>query len=135
VSLASALGTNLGSLFKQRGAAKAPPIRVRHPLRSAGDLFGSKWFAIGWIVSLAAWVFHVGALSLAPLSMVQAVLSGGLVFPGRAGQRWFGLRLGPREWVGLTITAAGLVLIELTGSGQGSHHYMLILTTRTDKVR
>ena len=55
-------------------------MRMRHPLRSAGDLFGSKWFAIGWIVSLAAWVFHVRALSLAPLSTVQAVLfSAGLV--------------------------------------------------------
>jgi len=103
---------------------------VRHPLRSAGDLFGSKWFVIGWIVSLAAWVLHVGALSIAPLSMVQAVLSGGLVFLAVLAERWFGLRLGPRQWVGLTITAAGLVLIGLTGSGQGSHHYMLILTTR-----
>src|SRR5689334_14086661 len=33
LSLASALGTNLGALFKQRGATLAPPIRVRHPLR------------------------------------------------------------------------------------------------------
>jgi len=125
LSLASALGTNLGSLFKQRGAALAPPIRVRHPLRSAGDLFGSKWFAVGWIVSLGAWVLHVGALSLAPLSTVQAVLSGGLVFLAVLAERWFGFQLGPRQWVGLTITAAGLVLIGLTGTAQGSPHYSL----------
>lgn len=125
LALASALGTNLGSLFKQRGAALAPPIRVRHPLRSAGDLFGSKWFAVGWVVSLGAWVLHVGALSLAPLSTVQAVLSGGLVFLAVLAERWFGFHLGPRQWVGLTITAAGLVLIGLTSTAQGSHHYSL----------
>jgi drug/metabolite transporter (DMT)-like permease len=111
LSLASALGTNLGALFKQRGATLAPPIRVRHPLRSAGELFGSKWFAIGWVVSLAAWMLHVGALSVAPLSTVQAVLSGGLVFLAVLAERWFGFHLGPRQWVGLTITAAGLMLI------------------------
>jgi drug/metabolite transporter (DMT)-like permease len=122
LSLASALGTNLGSLFKQRGAALAPPIRVRHPLTSALDLFRSRWFAIGWLVSLAAWAFHVGALSLAPLSTVQAVLSGGLVFLAVLAERWFGFHLGPRQWAGLTITAAGLVIIGLTGTGQGAHH-------------
>lgn len=84
---------------------------MRHPLRSAGELFGSKWFAIGWVVSLAAWMLHVGALSVAPLSTVQAVLSGGLVFLAVLAERWFGFHLGPRQWVGLTITAAGLMLI------------------------
>jgi drug/metabolite transporter (DMT)-like permease len=125
LSLASALGTNLGFLFKQRGAVLAPPIRARHPLRSASELFRSKWFAVGWIVSLAAWGLHVGALSLAPLSTVQAVLSGGLVFLAVFAERWFGFRLGARQWAGLSITAAGLVIIGLTGSGQGAHHYSL----------
>jgi hypothetical protein len=31
-------------------------------------------------VAVGAWVLHVGGLALAPLSIVQAVLSGGLVF-------------------------------------------------------
>ena len=35
---------------------------------------------VGWMVAIVAWGLHVGALSLAPLSIVQAVLSGGLVF-------------------------------------------------------
>jgi hypothetical protein len=80
LALASAVGTNVAFLFKHRGAVLAPPIRVRHPLRSATDLFSSRWFAVGWIVAILAWGLHVGALSLAPLSVVQAVLSGGLVF-------------------------------------------------------
>jgi drug/metabolite transporter (DMT)-like permease len=118
LSLASALATNLGFLFKQRGAVRARPITTRHPLRSAGDLFRSRWFAVGWGVSLGAWVLHVGALSLAPLSVVQAVLSGGMVFLAVFAERFFGFHLGRRQWAGLTITAVGLAMIALTGISQ-----------------
>jgi hypothetical protein len=54
----------------------APPVDARHPLRSAA-LFRSKWFAVGWLVAVLAWLLNVGALALAPLSIVQAVLSAG----------------------------------------------------------
>jgi drug/metabolite transporter (DMT)-like permease len=117
LALASAVGTNVAFLFKHRGAVLAPPIRVRHPLRSATDLFSSRWFAVGWMVAILAWGMHVGALSLAPLSIVQAVLSGGLVFLAVFAERYFGFRLGRRQWVGVTITAAGLLVIGLTGGG------------------
>jgi drug/metabolite transporter (DMT)-like permease len=117
LALSSAVATNLAFLFKHRGAVLAPPIRVRHPLRSAAGLFRSKWFAVGWAVAIVAWFLHVGALSLAPLSIVQAVLSGGLVFLAVFAERFFGFQLGRRQWVGLTITAAGLVVIGLTGAG------------------
>jgi drug/metabolite transporter (DMT)-like permease len=122
LALASALGTNVAFLFKQRGAVLAPPIRVRHPLRSAAGLFRSRWFAIGWIAAILAWGLHVGALSLAPLSIVQAVLSGGLVFLAVFAERFFGFHLGRRQWVGVTITAAGLVVIGLTGGGANRPH-------------
>jgi hypothetical protein len=62
-ALVCALGTNLSSLFKARGAAALPrPVQVRHPLRSAADLFRSRWFAIGWIIALLAWGLHIEAL-------------------------------------------------------------------------
>jgi drug/metabolite transporter (DMT)-like permease len=117
LALASALATNLGFLFKHRGAVLAPPVRVRHLLRSAAGLFGSRWFLVGWIVAVVAWGLHVAALSLAPLSVVQAVLSGGLVFLAVLAERFFGFRLGRRQWVGVTITAVGLAVIGLTGGG------------------
>jgi drug/metabolite transporter (DMT)-like permease len=60
---------------------------------------------------------HVGALALAPLSIVQAVLSGGLVFLAVLAERFFGFHLGRRQWVGVTITAAGLAVIGLTSGG------------------
>jgi drug/metabolite transporter (DMT)-like permease len=117
LALASAVATNLAFLFKQRGAVVAPPIEVRHLVRSAAGLFRSRWFLVGWAVAVVAWGLHVGALSLAPLSIVQAVLSGGLVFLAVFAERFFGFHLGRRQWIGVTITAAGLVVIGLTGGG------------------
>jgi drug/metabolite transporter (DMT)-like permease len=120
LALACALATNVAFLFKHRGAVLASPVHVRHPLQSAAGLFRSKWFTVGWVTALGAWGFHVAALALAPLSIVQAVLSGGLVFLAVLAERFFGFHLGRRQWIGLTITAAGLVVIGLTsGSDPG----------------
>jgi drug/metabolite transporter (DMT)-like permease len=119
-ALVSALGTNLSGLFKARGAvAIARPIQVRRPVRSAADLFRSRWFAVGWIVALFAWGLHIEALALAPLSTVQAILSGGLVFLAVLAERFFGFHLGRRQWAGMTLTAAGLAVIGLTSTAEG----------------
>ena len=118
LALACALATNIAFLFKHRGAALAPPVRVRFPLRSAADLFRSRWFTLGWLVAIGAWVLHVAALALAPLSIVQAVLSGGLVFLAVLAERYFGFDLGRRQWIGLVVTSAGLVVIGLTSGSQ-----------------
>jgi drug/metabolite transporter (DMT)-like permease len=117
LALACALATNLAFLFKYRGAVLVDPIDARRPLRSAASLFRSRWFAVGWLIAILAWVLHVGALALAPLSIVQAVLSGGLVFLAVLAERFFDFRLGQWQWFGVTITAAGLAIIGLTGGG------------------
>jgi len=122
LALLSALVTNLSFLLKHRGACAAPPVTMRHPLRSAAALFRSKWFAIGWAVAVAAWFLHVGALALAPLSMVQAVLSGGLVFLTVMAERYFGCSLGARQWIGVGLTALGLVLLTITLPASGGDH-------------
>ena len=127
LALGSALVTNIAFLFKQRGALLAPPVRARQPLRSAADLFRSRWFSLGWGVAVVAWGLHVGALALAPLSIVQAVLSGGLVLLAVLAERYFGYRLGRRQWAGVIITAAGLAVIAITGGAHTSavRHYSL----------
>ena len=127
LALGSALGTNVAFLFKQRGAVLAPPVQGRHPLRSAVGLFRSRWFALGWAVAVAAWGLHVGALALAPLSVVQAVLSGGLVFLAVLAERYFGFHVGRRQWTGVILTAFGLAVIAVTGGSHTSalRHYSL----------
>jgi drug/metabolite transporter (DMT)-like permease len=119
-ALACALATNAGFLLKHRGALIAPAVTARHPLRSAVDLFRSRWWTIGWLVALGAWLLHIGALALAPLSIVQAVLSGGLVFLAVLAERYFGFELERRQWTGLVVTSAGLAVIGLTSGGHST---------------
>ena len=114
LALLCAFATNLGFLYKHRGACAAPAVDVRHPIRSARALFRSRWFAIGMLVALGAWVLHVAALAMAPLSLVQAVISGGLVFLTVLADRFFGCKVGPRQWAGVGLTALGLCLLAAT---------------------
>jgi len=122
LALACAIATQLGFLYKHRGANEAPSVNVRHPLRSAKSLFGSKWFSVGMAIALGAWLFHVAALALAPLSVVQAVLSTGVVILAVLADRIFGFEVGARQWAGVAMTACGLVLLIVTlPSAHGSH--------------
>ncbi len=122
LSLLCAFATNVGFLLKHRGACAAPDVSLRHPLTSAVGLFRSKWFAVGMLVALVAWSLHVTALALAPLSLVQAVISGGLVFLTVLAERFFGFTVGTRQWVGVGLTALGLVLLAATlPHGGGAH--------------
>jgi hypothetical protein len=114
LALACALTTNVGFLFKHRGACQAPAVDIRHPLRSAKELFSCKLFAVGMLIASAAWVFHVAAMSVAPLSLVQSVLAGGVVLLAVMAERTFGLGISRRQWVGITLTAVGLVMLGLS---------------------
>src|SRR3954449_12041212 len=122
LALLCALATNLGFLFKHRGACAAPDVNMRHPVKSAAGLFRSKWFAVGMLVAVGAWLFHVAAMALAPLSLVQAVISGGLVFLTVLAERFFGFSVGRRQWLGVGLTALGLSLLAVTLPSTGGSH-------------
>jgi drug/metabolite transporter (DMT)-like permease len=122
IALACAFATNLGFLYKYRGANDAPMVSMAHPWRSAADLFRSKWFAIGMAVAVGAWGLHVAAMAMAPMSVVQAVLSGGVVLVAVMAERLFGYSVGPRQWWGVALTAAGLVLLGVTLPATNSAH-------------
>ena len=79
LALLCAIASNLSFFFKHRGAREAPAVDVRHPWRTAKALYSSRWFSIGMVVGGGAWALHVAAISLVPLSVVQVVLSGGVV--------------------------------------------------------
>ena len=113
----------LGFLFKQRGAVDAPEVQLRHPWRSTKALFSNRWWTLGIVVATGGWVFHVAALALAPISLVQSVIAGGLVLLTPLAGRVFGLPTTRRDWIGVGITAAGLTLLAATlgDSGHSAH--------------
>jgi drug/metabolite transporter (DMT)-like permease len=122
LALSCAFVANLGFFYKYKGANSVPKIQVLHPLRSARSLYSSKWFALGMLIATGSWGLHVGALALAPMSVVQVSLAAGVVFIAVMAERMFGFSVGRRQWVGLILTAIGLVLLGLTlPAMHGSH--------------
>jgi drug/metabolite transporter (DMT)-like permease len=109
-----ALMTNLASLLKHRGCQRAQAVRIGRPLASLRSLAASPWFAAGWGLAAVAWLAHVAALSLAPISLVQAVLAGGAVTLAVLSQRLFGDRVERRQWLALALGGGGLALLAAT---------------------
>lgn len=114
MAVAAALLTNLAWLLKHRGCHLADPISIRQPLRSARGLAASPWFVAGWGLAAVAWLAHVAALSMMPISIVQTVLAGSAVTLAVMGQRLFGSPVERRQWLALLLGGAGLVLLVLT---------------------
>jgi hypothetical protein len=114
LALLCAFVANLGFFYKYRGANAVPKVQVLHPLRSARQLYSSKWFTLGMLTACASWGLHVAALAMAPMSVVQVSLAAGVVFIAVMADRLFGFEVGRRQWLGLLATAAGLVLLGVT---------------------
>jgi drug/metabolite transporter (DMT)-like permease len=123
LALATALASVVGFLYKHRGAVESPPVEPRRPVRTSLALFRSRWYTIGILVATASWGLHVSALALAPISLVQSVIAGGLVLLTVVADRLFGLEVTRREWIGVALTAAGLAFLAATldGGGESAH--------------
>ncbi len=115
LALACAFVANLGFFYKYRGANAAPSVQVAPPaaLRAArcSPRSGSR---SGCSSRPPAGRLHVAALALAPMSVIQVSLAAGIVFIAVMAERMFGFEVGRRQWIGLCLTAAGLVLLGVT---------------------
>lgn len=118
----SALAANLGFFYKHRGANEAPAIDVRRLVQTGLGLWKSPWFAVGMLMGGVGWAFHTAALAVAPLSVVQLVLAGGIVLVAVLADRVFGLPVGRRQWVGLGLTAVGLALLVIAMPAVNTAH-------------
>jgi hypothetical protein len=122
LALTCAVVANFAFFLKYRGANSVPQVSPRHPLRSARQLFASRWFALGMLVAAVSWGLHVAALAIAPMSVVQVALAAGVVLIAVMADRLFGFKVGARQWLGLCLTAAALVTLGLTlPAMHGSH--------------
>lgn len=122
-ALATALASVVGFLLKARGAVEAPEVVWSKPVRSTFALFASGWYTLGVVVAMGGWGLHVTALALAPISLVQSTIAGGLVFLTVIADRVFGHRVSRREWIGVALTAAGLAVLAATLDGGGNEKH------------
>lgn len=84
------------------------------PVRSSLTLFRSRWYVLGIAIAMGGWGLHVGALALAPISIVQATIAGGLVLLTVTADRLFGYTVTRREWIGVGLAAVGLAFLAAT---------------------
>ena len=110
LALAAALVINVG-FFVQHGATTSmPSLSLRHPFGSVRALVTSRQWMLGYATGLVGWGVYIAALSLAPLSLVQAVAAGGVGVLAFLAHR-LGTPLEGRERLGAWIAVAGLVLL------------------------
>ena len=123
LAVLTAFGSVAGFLYKFRGARAAPPVELGRPIASTVALFRSPVYAFGIAVALGSWFLHVGALALAPITLVQSTIAGGLVLLTVVADRLFGIEVHRREWIGVALTAAGLAALAATlgGGARGAH--------------
>jgi drug/metabolite transporter (DMT)-like permease len=123
LAVATAFCSIVGFLYKQRGAAESPAIEWRRPVQTSLGLFRSRWYTLGILIAMASWGLHSAALALAPISLVQSVIAGGLVLLTVVADRLFGFEVTRREWIGVALTAAGLAFLAATLAGVGDNRH------------
>jgi multidrug transporter EmrE-like cation transporter len=130
LALATAFSSVLGFLYKHRGAVESPTVELARPVRSSLVLFRSRWYTLGIVIAMGSWGLHVAALSLAPISLVQSVIAGGLVLLTVTADRLFGHQVTRREWIGVALAALGLAFLAATLEGAGGNAHSSYETAR-----
>ena len=116
-ALASAVALNWGFFAQHAAASALPPVTLRRPLHSLGLLFGSpRWF-LGFVVGLGGWALYIAALTLAPLSLVQATSAGGIGVLALLVHFRSRDKLHRSEWTAIGISVLGLVLLAASLAG------------------
>jgi len=124
LAVATAFASVVGFLYKHRGAVESPEIEWRRPIRTSLALFRNRWYTLGILIAVGSWGLHVGALALAPISLVQAVIAGGLVLLTVTADKLFAHTVTRRERVGVALAALGLAFLAATieGAGDSAHN-------------
>ena len=122
LTLLSALAINWAWIREHDAAAALPPLSVRRPRESLALLLRSRGWITGFAAESGGFLCFVGALTLAPLALVQSLAAGGIGILAFLSSRLAGVRLTRRELVGVVIAVIGLAFlgISLAGAtGQG----------------
>lgn len=114
LALLASLALNTSYVVQHLGSAGAPEVSVLRPVAALAGLLRSKLWLAGAGLGLSGWALHIGALSQAPLSVVQAFAAGGLALTVPIGARLTRTTLAARERA-----AVGLMALALLGLGLG----------------
>ena len=123
MTVVSACCLNLGYLLQHSVASTVAALSLRRPVASVRSLVANRRWLTGFGVEGAGWLLYVGALALAPLSLVQATAAGGIAILAIMVSQLTQVPLTTGERIGVAISVAGLALlgVSLLGAhGEGS---------------
>ncbi len=122
LAMVASLALNAGYMLQHAGSRAVAAIDVRRLGPALRGLLRSRLWMAGLAAGLTGWALHVGALALAPLSLVQAFSAGGLAVAAPVGARALGERMSSRERRGVALMAGALVMLALglSSGGQGA---------------
>lgn len=113
LALVAAAALNIG-FFVQHGATNTmASLSLRRPWKSIRLLVTNRQWLVGYAAGWVGWGIYIGALALAPLSLVQAASAGGVGILAVVVNH-FGTPLDRRERRGAAIAVGGLVLLGLS---------------------
>ena len=121
LALSASVAQSTGFLVQHIGARDRPRVTPRHPLVTLRAAFGSRLWLIGLAVGSMGFVLQLLALSMAPLSLVQAFVAGGLALAAPLASFGFGHPLTRTEWRSVTLMAGALAVLAIGAAPQGSH--------------
>ncbi len=121
LALLASLAQSTGFLFQHIRAAERPPVSILRPLSSLAALLRSRWWLIGLALGIAGFALHLAAMALAPLSLVQAFVAGGLALAVPIAARGFGHSLTRAERRSVLVMAAALAVLPIGVAHPTSH--------------
>jgi drug/metabolite transporter (DMT)-like permease len=116
LALGASVALNASFVLQHAGSADAPQIDARRPISTLRGLLRSRLWLAGGALGLAGWAAHVGALSHAPLSLVQAFVAGGVILAMPIASRLVGHRPGRAERNAVVLLGASLALLSIGAS-------------------
>jgi hypothetical protein len=130
ITVISACCLDLGYLLEHDVASKAPALSLRRPIASLRSLLGSGRWLAGIGIETAGWLLYVGALALAPLSLVQATAAGGIGILAVMVSRFTRVPLTARERIGVVVSVFGLALLGVSllgdhGTGSVAEYFWI----------
>jgi hypothetical protein len=119
LALLASVALNAGYLVQHLGSQHALDISIARPIATLRSLLASRLWLLGSVAGLVGWGLHVGALSQAPLSLVQAFSAGGLALAVPLGAWVTHTLLEGRERVAIVAMGCALALLGIGAGGAG----------------
>jgi hypothetical protein len=114
LAIASSLALNAGYLLQHMGGAAAPAVDARRPVATVRALLRFPLWVVGMGTNLFGSVLHIGAIAVAPLSLVQAFSAAGLALVVPASARLAGSPLHRAERVAVGVIIAALAMLAIS---------------------